>query len=69
MTASQSQATPSGSPRSQPIPPLENGDRLNRIEFERRYSAISDVKKAELVEGKVDMASPLHFEPLKLSQP
>lgn len=63
MTASQSQATPSRPPRYQPTPPLENGDRLNRIEFERRYSAMSDVKKAELVEGKVYMASPLRFEP------
>jgi Uma2 family endonuclease len=39
--------------------PLENGDRLSRIEFERRYTAMPKVKKAELVEGVVYMASPL----------
>lgn len=44
------------------IPPLENGDRLTRSEFERRYEAIPQVKKAELVEGIVYMASPLRFE-------
>lgn len=45
------------------IPPLENGDRLTRLEFERRYTAMPDLKKAELIEGIVYMASPLHFEP------
>ncbi|XWK89960.1 MAG: Uma2 family endonuclease [Phormidium sp.] len=45
------------------IPPLENGDRLIRPEFERRYNAMPDVKKAELIEGIVYMASPLRFEP------
>ncbi|MGC8713934.1 MAG: hypothetical protein ACP5RH_16210, partial [Leptodesmis sp.] len=44
------------------IPPLENGDRLTRLEFERRYTAMPDLKKAELIEGIVYMASPLHFE-------
>ena len=32
-------------------PPLENGDRLTRAEFERRYDAMPEVKKAELIEG------------------
>jgi Uma2 family endonuclease len=45
------------------IPPLTSGDRLTRPEFERRYSAMPKVKKAELVEGIVYMASPLRFEP------
>jgi Uma2 family endonuclease len=40
-------------------PPLENGDRLTRPEFERRYQAMPQVKKAELIEGIVHMASPL----------
>jgi len=31
------------------IPALENGDRLTRAEFERRYELISDIKKAELI--------------------
>ncbi len=41
--------------------PLENGDRLSRVEFERRYSAMPQLKKAELIEGMVYMASPLRF--------
>ena len=49
------------------ILPLENGDRLTRIEFERRYTAMPQLKKAELIEGIVYMASPLrhrsHGEP------
>ena len=45
------------------IPPLENGDRLTRLEFERRYNAMPELKKAELIEGTVYMASPLRFEP------
>ncbi|WP_353930698.1 Uma2 family endonuclease [Okeanomitos corallinicola TIOX110] len=35
------------------IPPLTNGDKLNRYEFERRYDSTSKVKKAELIEGIV----------------
>lgn len=45
------------------IPPLENGDLLTRAEFERRYTAMPGLKKAELIEGIVYMASPLRFEP------
>lgn len=44
------------------IPPLENGDKLTRPEFERRYNNMPIVKKAELIEGLVYMASPLRFE-------
>jgi len=44
------------------IPPLENGDRLSRAEFERRYQAAPNIKKAELVEGVVYMASPLRIK-------
>ena len=43
------------------LPPLVNGDRLTRPEFERRYDAMPKVKKAELIEGVVYMASPLRF--------
>jgi Putative restriction endonuclease len=39
---------------------LENGDRLDRAEFERRYTA-SKIKKAELIEGIVHLASPPRF--------
>ncbi|MEQ9551908.1 MAG: Uma2 family endonuclease [Coleofasciculus sp. G3-WIS-01] len=41
------------------IPPLESGDRLTRIEFERRYQQMPDNKKAELIEGVVYVASPV----------
>ena len=43
------------------ILPLENGDRLSRLEFERRYRAMPEVKKAELIEGRVYMASPVRI--------
>ncbi len=45
------------------FPPLENGDRLTRLEFERRYQGMPEVKKAELIQGVVYMASPLRFQP------
>jgi Uma2 family endonuclease len=49
------------------VPVLENGDRLTRAEFERRYEAMPGVKKAELIEGVVYMPSPVrhrgHSEP------
>ncbi len=43
------------------IPALENGDRLTQAEFERRYGAMPHLKKAELIEGIVYMASPLRI--------
>ncbi|MBW4552178.1 MAG: Uma2 family endonuclease [Aphanocapsa sp. GSE-SYN-MK-11-07L] len=45
-----------------PTPPLENGDRLSRPEFERRYTAAPHIKKAELIEGVVYVASPLRHQ-------
>jgi Uma2 family endonuclease len=41
------------------LPALENGDRLTRAEFERRYSAMPHLKKADLVEGVVYVPSPV----------
>jgi Uma2 family endonuclease len=41
------------------VPELENGDRLTRAEFERRYEAMPELKKAELIEGVVYMPSPV----------
>jgi Uma2 family endonuclease len=41
------------------LPALENGDRLTRTEFERRYGAMPDLKKAELIEGIVYVPSPV----------
>jgi Uma2 family endonuclease len=50
------------SPSQRPtIPPLENGDRLSRFEFERRYNAMLNLKKAELIEGIVYMPAALRF--------
>ena len=43
----------------QRTPRLVNGDHLTRAEFERRYTAMVDVKKAELIEGMVIMPSPV----------
>ncbi|MFQ5858693.1 MAG: Uma2 family endonuclease [Anaerolineae bacterium] len=54
-----------GSPPAEPLPeppPLESGDHLSRAEFERRYEAHPEIKKAELIEGVVYVASPVRFE-------
>ncbi|MCC7419702.1 MAG: Uma2 family endonuclease [Planctomycetaceae bacterium] len=45
-----------------PIPPLQNGDRLQLAEFLRRYEAMPNVNKAELVEGIVSMPSPVRVD-------
>jgi Putative restriction endonuclease len=44
------------------IPPLQNGDRLTAEEFERRYYAMPDLKKAELINGVVYMPPPVSFD-------
>jgi hypothetical protein len=49
-------------PRIPPPPPLEPGDHLTRDEFERRYEAMPELKKAELIEGVVYMPSPVRFD-------
>ena len=41
------------------LPPLQSGDRLAREEFERRYDAMPELKKAELIEGVVYVGSPV----------
>lgn len=43
------------------IPPLEPGDCLSRSEFERRYQAMPQCKKAELIEGVVYLSSAMLF--------
>jgi Uma2 family endonuclease len=48
-------------PRHDP-PPLENGDTLHAREFMRRYAAMPHVKKAELIEGRVYMGSPVRAD-------
>ena len=47
------------SPPPEPIPPLRDGDRLTRAEFERRYHAMPHINKAELLEGVVYTPSPV----------
>ena len=52
-------------------PPLQNGDRLDSREFLRRYEAMPEVKRAELIQGIVYMGSPVsteHSEPDGLIQ-
>jgi Uma2 family endonuclease len=48
--------------KSSPVPVLCAGDHLTRDEFERRYAAMPDLKKAELIEGVVYMASAVRYE-------
>jgi hypothetical protein len=43
------------------VQPLESGDSLGGVEFLRRYEAMPDVKKAELIEGTVFMPSPVRL--------
>ncbi len=49
-------------PPGAPVPPLEAGQRLTRAEFERRFDAMPDLKKAELIEGVVVMPSPVRVD-------
>lgn len=45
-------------PRGTPL--LHSGDRLTRPEFERRFDAMPGLKKAELIDGTVYVASPVN---------
>jgi len=51
-----------GPPAARRHPPLQGGDRLSAEEFERRYNAMPELKKAELINGVVYMPSPVIFE-------
>lgn len=65
-------STPTRTPARQPPPahavpwpeppPLESGDHLSRAEFERRYEAHPEIKKAELIEGIVYVATPVRAQ-------
>lgn len=59
-TTEQIKVTPSAE-TTEP-PPLNPGDHLTRREFERRYQAHPEIKKAELIEGVVYMPSPIRFK-------
>src|SRR5436305_809473 len=54
--------TPLSPPPSGPVPPLREGDRLTADEFLRRYEAMPEIKKAELIEGVVYMGSPVSVD-------
>ena len=49
-------------PQHWTIPLLENGDKLSLYEFERRYNAMPNLKKAELIEGIVYIPAALRFK-------
>lgn len=49
-------------PARRDVPSLENGDHLSAREFLRRYEAMPEVKKAELIQGIVHMASPVRLD-------
>ncbi len=50
-------------PLRERVPPLENGDRLTRQEFHRRYEEMPENVRAELIEGVVFMSSPARHVP------
>src|ERR1700733_15091169 len=51
--------SPSSSQAKSAIPRLQFGDHLTAAEFEQRYRAMPDLKKAELIDGVVFMPSPV----------
>ena len=54
------QSSPAPAPRrADRPPPLHDGDRLTKAEFRRRYEAMADLKKAELIQGVVYMGAPV----------
>ena len=62
MITSQTPAAPRRKRLARAIPPLENGARLPAAEFLRRYEAMPEAVKAELINGIVHMASPLRAD-------
>jgi hypothetical protein len=51
-------------PKAKPwdkVSALHAGDRLSRVEFERRYAAHPEIKKAEPIDGVVFLPSPARF--------
>ena len=50
-------AIPSTAATVEPVHPLQPGDRLTRPEFERRFDATPNLKKAELIDGIVYIPS------------
>ena len=56
------QSTPTQVGSNKTLSPLNSGDRLSRVEFERRYAAHPEIKKAELIEGVVYVSSPVRYQ-------
>lgn len=50
------------------VPPLATGDHLSRDEFLRRWDAQSEIKRAELIGGRVYMPSPVSGEHGKMDR-
>ena len=48
---------PTPSLQGRPLLPLEHGDHLSGEEFERRWAATPDLKRAELIDGMVFLAA------------
>lgn len=55
-------STPATMPPCPPLPPLRAGDRLTALEFERRWAAMPELKKAELIAGVVYLPAPVAVE-------
>lgn len=60
-TQNGAQTVENGQPKATVLP-LENGDRLTRVEFERRYHQHPQLKKAELIESEVYVGSPVRVQ-------
>lgn len=54
-------ATTASKPPAVVCPALESGDRMDAAEFHWRYERRPDIKKAELIDGVVYVASPPNF--------
>ena len=53
---------PEAAEQPEEVPPLHNGDRLTRKEFERRYDAMPPGVEAELIEGVVYMVASVRIQ-------
>lgn len=54
--------TSAGNSQGNGVPQLQQGDRLTIEEFERRYEAMPELKKAELIDGVVYMSSAVRID-------
>jgi hypothetical protein len=47
--------------QSAAVPPVANGDNLDRLEFERCPNTMPEVNKAERIEGVVYLSAPVKY--------